>query len=55
MQKPNRKIVNMIQLGKALLLIQKIKFFYVWNSDPVNCAPNSNLIKKSLLSTKYLL
>ena len=48
---PNRKTVNMIQLGKALASdSEKIKFFYVWNSDPVNCAPNSNLIKKSLLS-----
>ena len=46
---PNRKTVNMIQLGKALPLIQKIKFLCL-EFDPVNCAPNSNLIKKSLLS-----
>ena len=51
------RIVNMAQIGRALVdnigvdekpLDPPIKSLFVYNSDPANCAPNSNNVRKGL-------
>ncbi len=52
------RIVNMVQIGRALAddvgadeqkLDPPIKTLFVYNSDPANCAPNTNNVRKGLL------
>ncbi len=52
------RIVNMVQIGRALTddvganeekLDPPIKLLFVYNSDPANCAPNSNNVRKGLM------
>ena len=52
------RIVNMVQIGRALAediganeepLDPPIKSLFVYNSDPANCAPNTNNVRKGLL------
>ena len=52
------RIVNMVQIGRALAddiganeekLDPPIKSLFVYNSDPANCAPNSNNVRKGLM------
>ena len=53
-----KRIVNMVQIGRALAddiganeekLDPPIKHLFVYNSDPANCAPNSNNVRKGLM------
>lgn len=50
--------VNMVQIGQALvdnidtngqILDPPIKSLFVYNSDPANCAPNSNKVREGLM------
>lgn len=52
------RVVNMVQIGRALAddiganeekLAPPIKHLFVYNSDPANCAPNSNNVRKGLM------
>ena len=52
------RIVNMVQIGRALAddvgvdgekLDPPIKSLFVYNSDPANCAPNSNGVRRGLM------
>lgn len=52
------RIVNMVQIGRALAddvgvdgekLDPPIKALFVYNSDPANCAPNTNNVRRGLL------
>ena len=52
------RIVNMVQIGRALVddtganeekLDPPIKHLFVYNSDPANCAPNTNKVRKGLM------
>ena len=52
------RIVNMVQIGRALAediganeekLDPPIKSLFVYNSDPANCAPNTNNVRQGLL------
>lgn len=52
------RIVNMVQIGRALAddvganeekLDPPIKSLFVYNSDPANCAPNTNNVRKGLM------
>ncbi len=52
------RIVNMVQIGRALVdgiganeekLDPPIKALFVYNSDPANCAPNTNNVRKGLM------
>ncbi|MGU9977500.1 MAG: molybdopterin-containing oxidoreductase family protein [Candidatus Oxydemutatoraceae bacterium WSBS_2016_MAG_OTU14] len=54
----NKRIVNMVQIGRALAedigaydepLTPPIKMMFVYNSDPANCAPNSNNVRKGMM------
>jgi anaerobic selenocysteine-containing dehydrogenase len=52
------RVVNMVQIGRALAddigadeekLDPPIKSLFVYNSDPANCAPNTNNVRKGLM------
>ena len=52
------RIVNMVQIGRALAehiganeekLDPPIKTLFVYNSDPANCAPNTNNVRQGLM------
>lgn len=52
------RVVNMVQIGRALSedigaddekLDPPIKHLFVYNSDPANCAPNTNSVRKGLM------
>ncbi len=52
------RIVNMVQIGRALTenigvdgkpMDPPIKNLFVYNSDPANCAPNTNNVRKGLM------
>ena len=52
------RLVNMVQIGRALVddiganeekLDPPIKSLFVYNSDPANCAPNTNKVRKGLM------
>ena len=52
------RAINMVQLGQALVdnlgiseqtLDPPIKSLFVYNSDPANCAPNSNKVRQGLM------
>ena len=52
------RLVNMVQIGRALVdnigaedkkLDPPIKHLFVYNSDPANCAPNTNKVRKGLM------
>jgi len=54
----SKRIVNMVQIGRALAdhvgvdeqpLDPPIKHLFVYNSDPANCAPNSNNVRRGML------
>jgi len=54
----SKRIVNMVQIGRALTdhigvdeepLDPPIKHLFVYNSDPANCAPNSNNVRRGLM------
>ena len=53
-----KRVVNMVQIGRALAdhigaddkpLDPQIKSFFVYNSDPANCAPNSGNVRRGLM------
>lgn len=53
----SKRIINMVQIGRALAehvgvdetpLDPPIKHLFVYNSDPANCAPNSNNVRRGL-------
>lgn len=53
-----KRTVNMVQLGRALAddidadgnkMDPPIKSLFVYNSDPANCAPNTNNVRKGLM------
>ena len=54
----SKRTINMVQIGKALAdnqdmngdsLDPPIKSLFVYNSDPANCAPNTNNVRKGLM------
>ncbi|WP_299523956.1 molybdopterin-dependent oxidoreductase [Winogradskyella sp.] len=54
----SKRAVNMVQIGRALvdnldaknnLMDPPIKSLFVYNSDPANCAPNSNRVREGLI------
>ena len=56
--RPNKRVVNMVQIGRALAdnigvddkpLDPPIKSIFVYNSDPANCAPNSGNVRRGLM------
>ena len=56
--RPEKRIVNMVQIGRALAdnigvdekpLDPPIKSIFVYNSDPANCAPNSINVRRGLM------
>lgn len=53
-----KRTINMVQIGRALAdhidadgneMDPPIKHLFVYNSDPANCAPNSNNVRKGLM------
>ena len=55
--RPEKRIVNMVQIGRALAdhigsddqpMDPPIKHLFVYNSDPANCAPNSQNVRRGL-------
>lgn len=48
----NPRTINMIRIGEALNdpgLAPPIKALYCWNSDPANCAPDSQSVRSGLM------
>ena len=57
-QRDKSRIINMVQIGRALnenigvdgkKLDPPIKSIFIYNSDPANCAPNTNAVRNGLL------
>ncbi len=49
LKNPNTRIINMNQLGKALLeMTPPIKSMFVYNSNPALCAPEGNKVRAGL-------
>lgn len=57
-ERSKSRIVNMVQIGRALAedigsdglkMDPPIKSLFVYNSDPANCAPNTNNVRKGLM------
>lgn len=57
-ERGSKRAINMVQLGRALaenigsdgeIMDPPIHSLFVYNSDPANCAPNSNNVRKGMM------